>query len=109
MGIPVQGPRDPRINNFAPSPEGLALNAADDEALAAYYASLRVLVPADADAREQVPCAEIATVLGMHEGGRAVLVVRPDGYIAVSQLGSWAAEPVTAALEELGYVVCPCE
>jgi len=69
------------------------------------FAPLRMLVPADANAHKQSPCAEVITLLGLGAGGRAVLVVRPDGYIAVAQLGSWAAAPVVSALEELGIVV----
>jgi hypothetical protein len=65
---------------------------------------VRMLVPVNADAKTQSPCAEIITLLGLGVGGKAVLVVRPDGYIAVEQLGSWDLPPVVTALEELGVV-----
>jgi len=48
--------------------------------------------------------ADIASLMGVGKGGRGLLVVRPDGYIAVSQLGSWEAEPVLDALRQLNYI-----
>lgn len=62
----------------------------------------RTLVPLSASATKDQPCAELCTRLGLARGGRALLVVRPDGYLAVSHRGSWQATPVLAALSELG-------
>lgn len=83
--------------------QATALRIATD--VLAGFTPLRVLVPVDTNAHKLIPCAEIVTKLGLGAGGKAVLVVRPDGYIAVSQLGSWDVKPVVSELQELGVLM----
>merc|ERR1712187_253290 len=60
-----------------------------------------ILTPRDEDASQQNPCAELCTRLGLLQGGRALLIVRPDGYIAILHHGNWEAVPVLEAMSEL--------
>jgi hypothetical protein len=61
------------------------------------YGPVRVLVPVE-EAKE-----DIATLLRLGDG-RAALVVRPDGYIAVSQNSGWSMTPIQEAMIQLGLV-----
>lgn len=66
------------------------------------YRSLTCIGPSSSD---------IAVTMGLRAGGRGLLVVRPDGYIAVSQMDvagrghGWNMEPVVDALRRLHYVL----
>jgi len=74
--------------------------AVGKEALAGFH-SMRCISPADPGAAVARPCGELCTKFGLRAGGRALLFVRPDGYVAVSRLGDWDATAATKALEEL--------
>lgn len=65
------------------------------------FERFRMLAPADPKAAQEPVCAELCTRLGLRCGGRALLVVRPDGYVAVRHLGDWAVEPVRMALQSI--------
>lgn len=73
-----------------------------DEVLACFQ-EFRMLAHIRTERNDKHP-ADIASLMGVRAGGKGLLVVRPDGYIAVSQLGSWQAEPVLDALRELNYI-----
>jgi len=51
------------------------------------------------------PGQDLPTLLRLPRTGKAMLAVRPDGYIAVSHWGGWDAAIVVQALREVGLLV----
>jgi len=81
--------------------------AVNAEALAG-FAAMRTISPANSEAGREKPCAELCARLGLWRGERALLVVRPDGYVAVTHVGNWNGTLVASTLEELGLVSAAC-
>eukprot|EP00811_Abedinium_folium_P018579 NODE_2750_length_2152_cov_7.851852.p1 GENE.NODE_2750_length_2152_cov_7.851852~~NODE_2750_length_2152_cov_7.851852.p1 ORF type:complete len:543 (+),score=141.99 NODE_2750_length_2152_cov_7.851852:214-1842(+) len=69
------------------------------------FEEMRELAPANPSAHKEKHCAELCARLRLGRGGRAILVVRPDSYIAVSHVGNWNAQSAVKALEELNLCV----
>lgn len=65
----------------------------------------RLLMPANPEAAKEPICAELCTKLGLAQGGRALLVVRPDGYVAIRHAGSWDTSAVKQAMQQIGLTL----
>lgn len=110
-GTGVAHPRRPGVATDGSPTTAASTPLGPLEAAFRGFEPLRVLMPASAAEAKAAAggrtVQEFLAVLRLGHGGKAILVVRPDGYVAVAHRGDWNAAPVVTALEDLGLVPPP--